>query len=204
MWPFDYLRNTLFGVNRIEASVAALAKSVEQNAREIRSLADEIRASLKFLRTRAAYVGPLTLQLACEQEDGMLRFVVPLPPFSATDVVKGELTVRVQGGNPLFFDTTKEDSEVADSRLLCPDNGTVELSYRFQDDAGNWSEPRTLVVQVTDTIAPPQPGELALVVAEEIADAPEEQSESLDDGSSEQGGEVAPTEASDSSGETGN
>lgn len=104
-----------------------------------------------------------------------LKFKVALPPITASDVVSGELSVKIDAGEPIVIATTKDQTEVVGGQLSGRDGATVELSYVLIDDAGNRSEPSVFVGQLLDTIAPPKPGELALAVTEEVADeAPSE------------------------------
>lgn len=133
-----------------------------------------VQKSLKSLTFRAVHIGPLTLTVTGESEMS-LKFKVALPPITASDVVSGELSVKIDAGEPIVIATTKDQTEVVGGQLSGRDGATVELSYVLIDDAGNRSEPSVFVGQLLDTIAPPKPGELALAVTEEVADeAPSE------------------------------
>ena len=123
-----------------------------------------------------------------------LKFQVAVPPPTASDVVKGELLVKIQGGEPILVVTEPGQVVVSDDRFVGSDGSTVELAYTLIDDAGNRSIPREAVVQLLDTIAPSQPGELSLSVTEEFADplppAPESEVDSDSEVNSEQPAET--------------
>lgn len=99
-----------------------------------------------------------------------LKFQVAVPPPTAGDVVKGELLVKINGGEAIVVATAVDQSMVEDDRFVGPDGATVELAYSLIDDAGNRSIPREFVAQLVDTFAPPQPGELSLTVVGEVDD----------------------------------
>lgn len=176
MWPWQYLSALLKSLAEVQAAVEAIAKEQKRQGMMLidmrfdqRLNAQDFRASLKFLKTRAAYVGPLKIEVTGESEMS-LKFKVALPPITASDVVSGELSVKIDSGEPIVIATTKDQTEVEDGQLSGRDGATVELSYVLIDDAGNRSEPSVFVGQLTDTIAPPKPGELALAVTEEVND----------------------------------
>lgn len=177
MWPWQYLSVILKSLATIQATVESIVAEQKRQASTLTDLrldqrlnAQDFRASLKFLKTRAAYVGPLKIEVTGESEMS-LKFKVALPPITASDVVGGELSVKIDAGEPIVIATTKDQTEVVDGQLSGRDGATVELSYVLVDDAGNRSDPSVFVGQLTDTIAPPKPGELALAVTEEVADA---------------------------------
>lgn len=160
MWPWSYMSAILNEVIRLRYEI--------QQLRSKQALHNELTTkSLKFLSTRLAYVGPVVFTQTGESDMG-LKFKIVLPPTTAPDVVSGELAVKIDGGEPIITATAATDTEVSNDAFVGEDGATVELSYLLIDDAGNRSLPSTAVGTLTDTIAPPQPGQLAIVVTEEI------------------------------------
>lgn len=177
MWPWQYFSAILKSLATLQATVGAIKQEQSLQSSLLATVrfnqridAADFRAVLKILKTRAIQVGPLHLSITGE-ENMSLKFKVGLPPATAADVVSGELSVRIDAGEPIVIATAKDQTEVVDGQLSGRDGATVELSYVLIDDAGNRSEPSVFVGQLLDTIAPPKPGELALVITEEVADA---------------------------------
>ena len=101
-----------------------------------------------------------------KEENDMLKFKLVLPEPKAKDVVSRELSTTVAQG-------------IADLKVVGPtdvdivgfegnQDDAVEVTLTDIDDAGNRSETRVQSFILVDTIAPPQPGEIGLVVTEEV------------------------------------
>jgi hypothetical protein len=122
------------------------------------------------LRTRRIWpaVGPMTVRFT--QEDSMSRIVfdVTLPPPAAADVVRRKFTLSVAGEEPLEIALPPNQATVTD--LKAPQGAEVGLRLVDVDDAGNESEPRVQSFVATDTIPPPQPGEMGITVTAEEPD----------------------------------
>lgn len=97
----------------------------------------------------------------------MLTFDIMLPPPTATDVVKGELTYSIAGAEPITVETAVPQEAVVG--LLGESGDRVTASFRFFDDETppNVSEARTFDATLVDNLAPPQPGELGIRVTGE-------------------------------------
>lgn len=92
----------------------------------------------------------------------MLVYALSLPAANAPDVVKREVTEVVDGGAPRVFEATdgQEVKYVQDS--------AVKLSLVDIDDAGNRSEPSGVFeFTATDTIPPPQAGQVGVTIVRE-------------------------------------
>ena len=99
-----------------------------------------------------------------EGEDGMLKFVLELPPKSAADVVSRELRFSV--GEQLF-EVMLGAEDVESAEFVGNDNDSVTGTLVDVDDAGNRSEPREFSFVLVDTLPPAQPGEVGLKVTGE-------------------------------------
>lgn len=98
----------------------------------------------------------------------MLAFKITLPPEPAepNDIASGELSLTIAGGARVVIPTTKGQTEVTD--LEGNDGDNVLATFAYIDDAGNRSlVPSSIDVELSDTIPPANPGELALVVTGE-------------------------------------
>jgi hypothetical protein len=105
---------------------------------------------------------PFTFKITKEIEN-MLYAVIGLPGGSASDVVNQELTIQVGDATP---DTRVYSVDASQSEEFpCGVAGTVvQASLVDVDASGNRSEARAETFTVTDTIAPPQPGEFTMNV----------------------------------------
>ena len=101
-------------------------------------------------------------------ENDMLKFYLALPAKSAPDVVSRELTVAVAGAAPVVYVLGAD--VVASAELSGFDNDTVVGTLVDVDDAGNRSGSSEFSFVLTDTIPPPVPGAVGLVVTDEVAD----------------------------------
>lgn len=118
---------------------------------------------LKVLRLRQP--GPMFLTVT-QEIDSMLKFHIALPQPGASDVVARRLTVQIGEAEAVIYDL---DGKALQSETLeGQDVDNVTASLVDIDDAGNESSPSTGSFVLVDTIAPPQPGVMGLVVTEEI------------------------------------
>ena len=93
----------------------------------------------------------------------MLQFKLQLPTPTVSDVVAQEVSVTINAGNPIILILTP-GSEVVDAQFEGATGAEVATTLVDIDSSDNRSEPRNLVFVLTDTIAPPQPGEIGLTV----------------------------------------
>ncbi|MFZ5833214.1 MAG: hypothetical protein ACOY3P_24260 [Planctomycetota bacterium] len=95
----------------------------------------------------------------------MLRFDLSLPTPGAIDVVTREIAVKI--------DDNDEDirqlggGEVVSAGYAGNDGAVVQARLVDVDDAGNRSEPREQTWTLVDTLPPPQPGEMGIVITGE-------------------------------------
>lgn len=153
-------------VNVIKLLVAAIVSHKEVVAIHSKTtflLKEEVYSLTKVLRLRQP--GVVFLEVVFERVNGMLQFVLVLPPKSAVDVVSRE--VQVQVGSALGQTLTFPGDTLETGTLEGNDNEIVTGSLVDIDDAGNRSEPRTFEFTLTDTIAPAQPGEVGIRVTAE-------------------------------------
>ena len=125
-------------------------------------LLETISARLKSIAFRMYRPGFLSIsfQGASLMADKILYRVL-LPEPGAKDVVTRELRVVSDAGEEIFVLGPAE----VQSDLLRGDQGTtVTVSLVDIDDAGNRSEASEAQFFLTDTLPPPKPGELAMVV----------------------------------------
>lgn len=121
-----------------------------------------ILALVKVLRLRK----PGKVFLVVRKEDSMLKFVLVLPAPSASDVIDRKLTVQIGSTEPIVYSI---DGAGLESEELSGEAGDIITGSLVDiDDAHNGSEPRDFTFTLSDTIAPPQPGELGLRVTEEV------------------------------------
>lgn len=117
-----------------------------------------------FVYDRPAMPGIITLQVT--EETKMLKFKLVLPAPGAADVVSRELSVKIADADAALIELAADALE-ADG-YEGQDNAAVEVSLVDVDDAGNRSEARVQSFTLTDTIAPPVPSEIGLVVTAEV------------------------------------
>lgn len=92
-----------------------------------------------------------------------LVYQLILPPPGAPDVVKRTLKSTVNGVEQPDVDIVSDPFEVTFA-----DNDSVTLSIVDTDDAGNVSPPsEPFAFTATDTIAPPQPGQVGVSLLRE-------------------------------------
>ena len=122
-----------------------------------------VRRMLKVARLKRP--GLVFLKMIAEKNN-MLTFVLTLPPPGASDVVKRQVTVAIGGDDHMLIEydsTTRVTEEMSGS-----DNDTVVGSLVDVDDAGNFSAAREFSFVLTDTIPPPQPGEVGIAIVFEL------------------------------------
>jgi hypothetical protein len=154
-------------LNKILANQEKILANQEEMKREARLRFDTIDAVLRDILLRCS--NPGLLRISITGEDPMadkILFQVVLPPKSAPDVVRRELTVSFADGSQdvieLSADATSSDTLKGDQ------DSEISVSLVDIDDAGNRSEPSLAAFELLDTVAPPAPGELGLsIVGEE-------------------------------------
>lgn len=102
----------------------------------------------------------------------MLKFVLMLPEKSAADVVVRELTYSLAGSDPTTVNLNGSATQSAE--MLANDNEVITGNLVDVDDAGNRSPARDFSFTIVDTIAPPLPGALGVMVLEEVEPSPGE------------------------------
>jgi len=112
---------------------------------------------------------PTSISLTVKGENmDQLGFEVSVPRAPGSDIVGGELRVKIGTGEEQIFPTTPEQTEV--TGLTGPQGAKYQLSFVYIDDAGNRSKiPSVLSGVLTDTIPPPNPGELGIRVVSETS-----------------------------------
>ena len=112
--------------------------------------------------------GLVFCRMVSEGLNGMSKFALILPAPGAADVVSRELTISVNGGEPV---TQTLPGSALESEQFDGNQGEIVTGSLVDiDDATptpNRSEPRTFEVELKDTIAPPQPGEVGVKMLEE-------------------------------------
>jgi hypothetical protein len=104
------------------------------------------------------------MHVIATQENDMLLFDITLPNPGAADVVSRELTIKI-GDQPAEVIVLAADAVTASSKG--PQDTTLTISLVDIDDGGNRSEARVQDFVLSDTIPPPQPGELGVTVTGE-------------------------------------
>ena len=91
-----------------------------------------------------------------------MQFKLMFPAVGAADVVGRELSIQVGSADPIVVvhDASALESDV----FTCDDNAVAVGSFVDIDDAGNRSDARDFSFTIVDTIAPPQPGDLGVVI----------------------------------------
>lgn len=133
-------------------SLVALGVAILAELRKIRKVVGQRAPGLVFIKV-------------LREEEEMLFFTLALPPAGASDVVKRTLVVKVGGGDEQTISLSGTD--VVTEELSGNDNDAVVGTLVDTDDAGNDSPAREFSFVLTDTIAPPQPGELGITVVRE-------------------------------------
>ena len=108
--------------------------------------------------------GPIHVQVT-KEENSMLLFKLVFPAPGAADVVSRELTTQI--GEEAEVITSLPGTAMEAVGFKAADNAALKVSLVDVDDAGNRSEVREQTFTVVDTIAPPKPGELGVIVTGE-------------------------------------
>ncbi len=104
----------------------------------------------------------------------MLKFAVGLPTIDAADPNAGDidhrtLTVTIDGGTAIVTTVTDLNTvSVADTGYVGNVGSVVVASLVDSDASGNNSPAREETATLTDTIAPPEPGEFAIGVTGQV------------------------------------
>lgn len=163
MWEFFNQRK----LNQILANQEKILANQEVTKREVIARFDAIDAMLRDILLRCSNQG--LLRISITGEDPMadkILFQVVLPPKSAPDVVRRELTINFNNGTQdvieLSADATSSDTLKGDQ------DSEISVALVDIDDAGNRSEPSLAAFELKDVVAPPAPGEIGLsIVGEE-------------------------------------
>lgn len=91
-----------------------------------------------------------------------MQFKLVFPVPGAADVVGRELSMQLNDGEPSVVVYAGSDMESA--VVTCEDNAVAKGSFVDIDDAGNRSPAKEFSFTIVDTIAPPEPGDLGVVV----------------------------------------
>ena len=153
-------------LNSISERLVVIGKIVTDNQQALEKKIDLVVSSVYDLLLRSG-PGPVTITVLGENlENSMaITFQVNLPPKSAPDVVSRKLTVKVGDAAAETFELGGE--VLVKEGLEGPQDSTVEVSLVDVDDAGNESTPSTASGVLVDSFAPPQPGQLGVVVVGE-------------------------------------
>lgn len=152
--------------------VFAIMDSASTRDKHLRELTGAIEQLNKTLRRFFPVPTPGSLKITVigeSQMANMLGFKIVLPelPPEPNDIVGGEVTVIIGGGEPQIIPTTKDQVEIVD--LSGEQGAQVQVSFVYIDDAGNKSEEAsTLTETLVDTIPPATPGALGLAVTSEF------------------------------------
>lgn len=139
------------------------------------NISEQILKVLLSMKFRICPPGRMSVRFVQEllEENTMdtIVFDVSLPPVSVpSDVVSRELQVIVDGAQAEVKSVGKDDTVV--SRISVPQDSAVRLELRNIDDSGNVSEPSVFEFTAVDTISPPAPGTLGVVIVDEIVGSP--------------------------------
>jgi hypothetical protein len=125
-----------------------------------------LQAVRKILKLRKPGIVSLKISGVFYKGDKkMLRFKLVLPAPGAQDVVSRMLTLAIGGADAEIITLSSTDLETAE--FSGQDNDQVTGTLVDIDDADNASEPRDFSFVLVDTLAPPIPGEIGLVVTGE-------------------------------------
>lgn len=98
----------------------------------------------------------------------MLKFKLVLPAPGAPDVVSRNLSIKIGDEDAQLVVLPGTDTE--SSEYVAAEGTVVSGELADVDDAGNVSPARDFRFTLVDTIAPPIPGEVGLLVTEELPD----------------------------------
>lgn len=130
---------------------------------ELVALANSILKLLRLRRPGLVYLR--VVGSSYERDVKMLRFKLVLPAPGAADVVSRKLDVAIGTADAVSVELAGDVLESAE--YSGEDNSPVSGWLIDVDDAGNQSEPREFSFVLVDTLPPPQPGEIGLLVTGE-------------------------------------
>lgn len=134
--------------------------------RALQELVQLCRDILKILKLRKpGFVWIKVTESFYKGQLKMLKFKLVLPAPGASDVVSRKITVKIGEQDVLDAELSGDALETAEMSGV--DNDPVVGSLVDVDDAGNMSPAREFSFVLVDSIAPPQPGELGIVVTGE-------------------------------------
>lgn len=118
-----------------------------------------------------APVGLFVNQIEGNSMADMLTYEIVVAAPAVSDVVSREVTVVVDGqySEPVSHAPTAVNL----GQITVPQDAEVIVSVTDVDDAGNRSEPATLVFTAIDTVPPPVPGGVSVVLVGENVHTPE-------------------------------
>ena len=131
----------------------------------IQALTKEVTRLRKVIGLRKP--GLVFVRMVSEGNNGMSKFALVLPAPGASDVAGRELVFAVNGDEPVT-QTLPGSAEKSDE-FDAIESDIVAGTLVDIDDAtpANRSEPRFFELVLSDTIAPPQPGEVGAVMVSE-------------------------------------
>jgi hypothetical protein len=154
---------------KIADAVLAVSKQFAAHNERLSSIDGNIARLVVALR-RPPMPGLINIRAVSEYSEGeltMLNFkIVGLDPPGATDVVKRELSVKVNEDDAIVTEIT-DMAATEVGGFAGPDNASVVVTLVDIDDVGNRSEAREQTFTLVDDIAPPKPGEFGLAVESE-------------------------------------
>lgn len=163
------LDEIIAGILEVNTSVLSFMVKID----EIITLLKDIREVLFLISLKTFPPGPLGYKITGEIPGGeemadIIVYDVNLPALDVpNDVVSRELTV-VTGGETNVIVVGPADTVVPG--LQAEQDAAVDLTLVNIDDSGNRSGPSLFSFVAVDTIAPPVPGNLGVVIVDEVID----------------------------------
>jgi len=121
-----------------------------------------------FGRTQPLIPAPVGLFLNQIEGDSMadtLTYEIVVAAPAVGDVVSREVTVVVDG---LYNEPVSHPATAVNlGQITVPQDSKVIVSVTDVDDAGNRSDPATLIFTAVDTVPPPVPGSVSVVLVGE-------------------------------------
>jgi len=114
--------------------------------------------------------GPVQIVITGESDMDQIQFKVVLPPVSAPDVTEREVSVKVGDAEAGVSKLDKGALEI--TGLNGNEGAEVKVELVDIDNAGNRSPASTASITLVDTVPPPQPGQIGLMVTGETHPAP--------------------------------
>ncbi len=152
-------RNTV-AIERHNERVDRAAMAIVRGMDRLEDRLAEINRTLRRF-IRPAKPGPVSLVVISENGN-MLTYKLTLPPSTASDVAARILTV-----NGVETTLAADATEYAEATGQKGDQIVGQLVDRDDEDPPNDSTPRSFSFTLRDNQAPPQPGEVGLLVTGE-------------------------------------